>query len=207
MDEIIIDTNETTIRTLDPNKMSGQEWINYQINQPEYISGKGIVEIINKMFHTDIIGCEIGVCLGTTSKYIVENVKNLKNIYCVDSYPVYTDWNGTIMDREKQDAMKDFAYNNLKNYHDKITFINESSLSFSKTISEESLDFVFIDGDHSYDGALDDFNSYFSLVKKGGIFSGHDFSLRDVNMALQQFLQNRFNEVIPLENNAWYLIK
>jgi predicted O-methyltransferase YrrM len=35
-------------------------------------------------------------------------------------------------------------------------------------------DFIFIDGDHTYEGAKKDFENYFPLLKKGGILALHD---------------------------------
>ena len=111
------------------------------------------------------------------------------------------------MNREKQDAMKDHAFQRLQNFGDKIKFIYDSSETFAQSIPEETLDFVFIDADHSYEGALNDFRRYFPLIKKNGIFSGHDFSLQGVNSALREFLKERYTEIQNLENNAWYIIK
>jgi predicted O-methyltransferase YrrM len=95
----------------------------------------------------------------------------------------------------------------LKRFHDKIEFVYDDSENFSKRIENETLDFIFIDADHSYEGALSDFKLYFPLVKKEGIFAGHDFPLQGVNGALKDFLVDRFKEIKMLENNAWYLIK
>lgn len=39
-----------------------------------------------------------------------------------------------------------------------------------------SLDYLFIDGDHSYDGVKKDFDLYSPLVKKGGIIVFHDIA-------------------------------
>ena len=41
-------------------------------------------------------------------------------------------------------------------------------------IGDRQLDFLFIDGDHSYDGVKQDFKMYGPLVKKGGIIAFHD---------------------------------
>lgn len=38
-----------------------------------------------------------------------------------------------------------------------------------------SLDFVFIDGDHRFRYIAEDLYEWFSKVKKGGIVSGHDY--------------------------------
>ncbi len=41
-------------------------------------------------------------------------------------------------------------------------------------LNGRQFDFLFIDGDHSYDGAVADFLSYYSLVKPGGFIGFHD---------------------------------
>jgi predicted O-methyltransferase YrrM len=47
------------------------------------------------------------------------------------------------------------------------------------------LDFLFIDGDHSYEGVKEDFEMYSPLVRNGGLFAFHDIaesgSSREVN--------------------------
>jgi hypothetical protein len=213
MDKIIINTEQETFTSQQyndvevKNNMDGNQWIDYQLSQGEYISGKGLVNVLKKHFSTNIIGCEIGVCLGVTSEYLLSEIKNLTKLYCVDNYPTYTDWTGVIMNDVKQNAMKEHAFNRLKKFNERVEFVYESSVDFSKKNPEKTLDFIFIDGDHSYDGAFRDFQNYFPLIKDGGIFAGHDFTLKDVNLALRNFLGKRINEVIPLENNAWYLIK
>ena len=41
-------------------------------------------------------------------------------------------------------------------------------------INKKMVDFLFIDGDHTYEGVKRDFEMYSSLVKKGGIIAFHD---------------------------------
>jgi predicted O-methyltransferase YrrM len=43
-----------------------------------------------------------------------------------------------------------------------------------KILNGNQLDFLFIDGDHSYEGVKKDFEMYSPLVKKGGIIAFHD---------------------------------
>jgi hypothetical protein len=40
----------------------------------------------------------------------------------------------------------------------------------------EKLDFLFIDGDHSYEGVRQDFESYSALVREGGLVGFHDIA-------------------------------
>jgi len=44
----------------------------------------------------------------------------------------------------------------------------------TEILGERKLDFLFIDGDHTYEGVKRDFELYSSLVKKGGIIAFHD---------------------------------
>lgn len=44
------------------------------------------------------------------------------------------------------------------------------------------IDFLFIDGDHSYEGAKNDFEMYAPLVKAGGIIGFHDIMRDPVNV-------------------------
>jgi cephalosporin hydroxylase len=43
---------------------------------------------------------------------------------------------------------------------------------------DESLDFVYIDANHSYDGVIKDLQDWYPKIKKGGMISGHDYEER-----------------------------
>jgi len=70
---------------------------------------------------------------------------------------------------------KSFAIQNQK-----INLIRENSHDFStlkmveKVLKGRKLDFLFIDGDHRYDGVKRDFEMYSRLVRKGGLVAFHD---------------------------------
>jgi predicted O-methyltransferase YrrM len=52
---------------------------------------------------------------------------------------------------------------------------SESSASIVKSIlKNQRLDFLFIDGDHTYKGVKKDFQTYSPLVRKGGLIAIHD---------------------------------
>jgi predicted O-methyltransferase YrrM len=46
-----------------------------------------------------------------------------------------------------------------------------------KILGNEKMDFLFIDGDHTYEGVKRDFKMYFPLVREGGIIAFHDICL------------------------------
>ena len=80
-----------------------------------------------------------------------------------------------------------------------------SGTFFEKT--NETFDLVFIDGDHSEEASYNDFWMYYPLVKKYGIFAGHDIVLESVKKSLEKYLGEDFSKVITVSNNAWYIVK
>lgn len=46
-------------------------------------------------------------------------------------------------------------------------------------LNGRQIDFLFIDGDHIYDGVKQDFENYSALLRKGGIVALHDANLKD----------------------------
>jgi hypothetical protein len=213
-DEIItINTNDVLRinqpRSSDPNHhLPAAEWVQKQI---EYTatsspSGEGLIEPINKL-EGELVGVEVGVCLAHTTEAFAKGIKNLKKLYAVDNYPTFVDWDGSDWNQDRQDLMKKAAQDKMLAHKDKVEFLHVSSEEFVKTIEDESLDFIFIDGDHSFEAALKDFQNYYPKVKKGGIFGGHDIQLDSVRNALTYFLKEKSNEVIGVTNSAWYLRK
>jgi predicted O-methyltransferase YrrM len=71
-------------------------------------------------------------------------------------------------------------YNSFAKTSQKIKLIRqdshslESLKSIKMVLKENDLDFLFIDGDHSYEGVKKDFELYAPLVKKNGLIALHD---------------------------------
>jgi predicted O-methyltransferase YrrM len=218
MSEILTFNTTTGLYTPPTNQQTSQDpwhhlpanqWVQKQIdwaNQSKP-SGSGLIEPISQLTGRELIGVEIGVCLGSTTEFLLKHIPNIKKIYAVDNYPTFIDWNGADYSGERQQLMKEYVSNKLSQFDDRIEFCYESSTEFVKTLKEESLDFVFIDGDHSEEASYKDFCNYYPLVKKYGIFAGHDIVLPAVEKSLKNFLGENFSKVVTVSNNAWYLIK
>ncbi len=64
--------------------------------------------------------------------------------------------------------------------------------------ADHSLDYVYIDGEHSYDAVLRDLTDYFPKVKIGGVLIGDDYRWTGVARAVDAFLAVRGNSVAML---------
>lgn len=118
-------------------------------------------------------GVEIGVFKGEFSKNILTNWDGI--LYMVDV------WRG--LGEEYEDSSNHHQHidayqqtmNNIKGFEDRGIMIRAASKIAADIFEDESLDFIFIDANHAYDFVTEDINSWFPKLKKGGIFSGHDY--------------------------------
>ena len=56
------------------------------------------------------------------------------------------------------------------------TLLRKKGVDAATQFEDESIDFVYIDGDHSYDFVKNDIAAWYPKVKQGGILSGHDYT-------------------------------
>ena len=118
-------------------------------------------------------GVEIGVFKGEFSKHILNNWGG--TLYMIDVWrPLGNEYEDASNHKEHIDAYHQ-TMENIKGFEDRGIMIRASSEISANMFTDESLDFIFIDANHAYDFVVDDINLWFSKLKKGGIFSGHDY--------------------------------
>ena len=215
MSEFIIDTTQNLVRPSGPvcrdpyDHLDAAEWVQKQIDygqQEQNISGRGLVPALKEL-QGELVGVEIGVCHGFTTEYFLKNVPNIERLVGVDHYPSFVDWDGTRLTEERQEESKRRCAERLSQYG-AVELVYDKSENFAKTLEDDSLDFVFVDGDHSYDATYKDFECYWPKVKKGGVFAGHDINLSSVDKAIKDFFKDKgVTQINVVENNAWYFVK
>lgn len=140
----------------------------------EGMNRAGLYQLFASMGFT--LGCEVGVEKGKNAVTMFENIPNLK-LFLVDPYRQrdngeYAEqskrWNERFLARCKSQTLDRVKG---KNY----TLIEKFSEDGSKDFADNSLDFVYLDADHSYDSTMLDIILWTRKVKVGGIVSGHDY--------------------------------
>ena len=88
------------------------------------------------------------------------------------------------------------------------TFIKADSSTFQWS-DEFPIDLLFLDGDHSYKGALGDLNNFYKHVRKGGFVVIHDSNMPTVKKAINHFFKNKSVERMefPFKTDSFVVIK
>lgn len=135
-------------------------------------------------------GAELGVDRGHTSSYLLRRYPRL-HLLMVDWYA------GTDCGRVKTDADGDLllAKAATEKYRERRSLLICTTHEASLLVPDGSLDFIFIDANHSYEGVAQDLRDWVPKVKLGGIISGHDYTTlahrrykRGVRWAVDEFI-------------------
>jgi hypothetical protein len=141
---------------------------------------------------------EIGAYLGRSTIYLASRIKQSgKRIryYVVDLWDgwFYDGYNAQTPMRESGDVFSHFLRHlRAARVEDVVIPLRMPSLRACRLFDPFTIDFVFIDGDHSEQAARDDLESWYPLVKPGGVVGVHDYTNRDfpgVEAAVDQFLE------------------
>lgn len=133
-----------------------------------------------------IIGVEIGVWDGKNLESLLQHCPNIKKMYGIDPYKAYGNY---LLYRDEAflAPLRIEAIERIAKLGDKAELIELPSAEAVKRFEDESVDFVFIDGNHAFEAVYEDLHIWYKRLKPGGIFSGHDFDKISVNDALFKF--------------------
>jgi len=114
---------------------------------------------------------EVGVQLGWNTKRIIDGGWT-GVVFCVDNW---------VRMYELESAKKLLA-----DYP--VDFIQADSALAASKFADGSIDCVYIDADHSYEGIKRDFEAWYPKVRSGGIVSGHDYGANNDCPGVKQFI-------------------
>ena len=115
------------------------------------------------------VGAEIGVDKGAyTEKLCKAGLK----IYAVDPWKMYGDYNHP-RGQKRLDFLHEHTQRVVAPYNCHI--IRKESMDAILDFEDESLDFVYIDGNHKFRYVAEDLFEWAKKVRVGGVVSGHDY--------------------------------
>ena len=153
------------------------------------------------------VGVEVGVKEGKFSAHLLRTFPKLRMIG-VDPYEVqptsdemgyqtYSDWSFSGIMKQLQ--------SNLGPYQDRFELVRKYSAEAAVDVEDESVDFVFIDAQHTYRGVRDDIELWSKKIRPGGVLCGHDYDFTrprfaDVIRAVDEFA----GPVETADDHVWW---
>jgi hypothetical protein len=128
-------------------------------------------------------GLEIGAYMGESTHMF------LSSGLFRGGFTVIDPWEGPIKGLQSKGDIEQFSWDNIKRdfennvemFYDRnwcdVSVIRGWSQNAHTLIDDESLDFIYIDGDHTYMGVKEDIQNYLPKLKKGGLMAGHDYEV------------------------------
>lgn len=172
----------------------------------EYTSTVGLVPYIRRLAG-EPIGVEIGTGRGESAYLILDQCPKVKKLVTIDPFLEYKDWN-SVVTQDYQNRFKAIAEKNFAQFGSRVEMIFKTAHEVVDTFLDRSLDFVYIDGDHSHKSVLQDLIDYYPKLREGGIIAIHDSNLESVKQAVRDYREkNKIRQ--PLHNSSnglsfWY---
>ena len=148
---------------------------------------------------------EVGSWKGSSAAYMAVEIANSeKNIKfdCVDvwtaSEPAYD--NDQYI---KSNTLFEHFVDNMRPVEGYYNAVRKKSTDAAQDYADASLDFVFIDAEHTYTAVIADITAWLPKVKSGGMLAGHDY-------ATSEGVRKAVHELLPsfvADGTSWKYIK
>ncbi|MEZ6127140.1 MAG: class I SAM-dependent methyltransferase [Planctomycetaceae bacterium] len=161
-----------------------------------------------------MVGAEVGVFRGNTSEALLRELPEL-SLWMVDPWRPFV--GQSVFDADQQPdfdrslaaamVWTDFA-------KDRRYVLREASPEAASRFADQSLDFVFIDGNHLYENVCADIQAWWPKVRIGGLLTGHDYGVYGdrtehwgVSRAVDEFVAAADRDLMSGIDGTWCVRK
>ena len=153
----------------------------------------------------DLTVAEVGVWKGDNAQRLCE-ILDISKLYLIDPYDEYDEYSEAKSNAERLSRAEMEARRKLAEYPF-ITWITDYSDSAIEKI-DDRLDYIYIDGNHSYEFVKADIENYYELLADDGIIAGDDIHFTGVAQAVSEFaVERNLQPHIEFGSPDWYFIK
>jgi hypothetical protein len=123
------------------------------------------------------LGAEIGVEKGDHALHLLKNWQG--SLILVDCWKhqdpsIHCDSGAGITDQDQENNYQ-LTIKRTAPFVGRVKIARAFSVEAAKDAAEGSLDFIYLDGNHSYPAVCADLRAWYPKVRSGGLISGHDF--------------------------------
>ena len=169
---------------------------------------------------------EIGVLLGQSTTHMAELIKESGKDIKFDAIDIFWIIEETLQNYEQTNHPKQFLdyYNDVKNEWDMniiniikhpmrileveqyVNLITCDEKYAHKIYKDDSLKFVWIDGDHDADVVYNDLVNFWPKLKVGGVIAGDDIHYKEVLSDVEKF-STEYNVKVQYDYNSFKITK
>lgn len=119
---------------------------------------------------------ELGVYRGEFAQEILNGCSSIENYYMIDSWKNLKDWNkpANTSDQEFERFLQE-TLSRTEKFQNVRTILRGKTTEVIEKIPDNSLDLMYIDGDHTLKGITIDLINSWSKIKSHGFITGDDF--------------------------------
>lgn len=120
---------------------------------------------------------EIGIWKGEFAEQLLTHAPGIQQYYMIDPWAHLDNWNKPLNVPEKAfNKVFDEAMSRTSHAEHKRTVLRGQTSEVIDSIPDESLDFAYIDGDHTLRGITQDLAHILPKIRPGGFIAGDDFT-------------------------------
>jgi predicted O-methyltransferase YrrM len=158
--------------------------------QPFYL------RMASEYFQNGMVALEMGVFKGKSICFLANEIKKRSlsmKLYGIDRWASYQEYD-EFLKNAKDCGVSEF-----------IEPIRATSEVASKLFSDDTFDFLFIDGSHEYEDVKADLGFWYPKLKGGGIIAGDDYD--PAHPGVIQAVDERFDAEAKKQWPVWYVRK
>jgi predicted O-methyltransferase YrrM len=156
----------------------------------------------------DLVGVEVGSWVGYTATLMLDAVPEL-TLTCVDTFlGSASDMTGELREAAgivsgDPDIVWTLFGRNTERFGERCRVLRMGSLEAADQFEDRSLDFVFIDADHTYEGCRADIEAWLPKLKLGGVICGHDYS--EGFPGVVRAVDEIFGDIVETQRLVWFV--
>ena len=157
----------------------------------------------------ELVGVEVGVQRAESLCTVLQSCKNISKIYGIDNWKSYTEEitdNSFYITQEDCDLAKVIAFHNIEwsGYKEKVEIIGKESTVAVNDFNDSFFDFIFLDSYNNASECFRDLELWYPKLKSGGLFCGHDSSVRVIKMTIELFRdQSKIKSPLAIYHDTW----
>jgi predicted O-methyltransferase YrrM len=149
---------------------------------------------------------EVGSYCGESGGIIASTFPN-SILNCVDPWEKYTEEGSTYDLNEQELILKEAEriFDSTTGTFPNVRKNKMPSIKYAESLESNSIDFIYIDGNHQYSSVIEDLTMWHEKVKVGGVIAGHDFGWASVSRAIYEFFDRP--PVSVFGDGSWFYFK